>query len=55
MLLHALWSMLLCVEPLTHEFTVDVEHSHVHFLGSLAINLWDLQGELLLPSKRSHL
>ena len=25
-------------------FTVDVEHSHVRFLGNLVLNLWDCGG-----------
>lgn len=30
--------------PHTHTLTVDVEHSHVRFLGNLVLNLWDCGG-----------
>lgn len=28
-----------------HTHTVDVEHSHVRFLGNLVLNLWDCGGQ----------
>lgn len=34
---HSVIIMTLC-------FTVDVEHSHVRFLGNLVLNLWDCGG-----------
>lgn len=41
-------------------FTVDVEHSHVKFLGNLVLNLWDCGGqdafmETYLESQRDHI
>lgn len=30
---------------LPHNFAVDVEHSHVRFLGNLVLNLWDCGGQ----------
>lgn len=29
--------------------TIDVEHSHVRFLGNLTLNLWDCGGCVLSP------
>ena len=40
--------------------TIDVEHSHVRFLGNLVLNLWDCGGpeafmENYLQSQRDHI
>ena len=32
--------------------TIDVEHSHVKFLGNLNLNLWDCGGWVFFPMKR---
>lgn len=34
----------ICIQLLVVLFTVDVEHSHVRFLGNLVLNLWDCGG-----------
>ncbi len=35
--------------------TVDVEHSHVRFLGNLVLNLWDCGGYVAFVVTHTHL
>lgn len=34
--------------------TIDVEHSHVRFLGNLTLNLWDCGGSIPPPPPPLH-